>query len=161
MNGGKKAFTNKLQKVFDEGLYDPANEPDIAYPYLFSRVPGEEWRTQKTVRDLLGKHFTTAPDGIPGNDDTGTMSTWAVFSMMGLYPDCPGEPFYTLTSPVFDKVEIDTPQGTLTIEADHAAPESIYIDSMTLGDKPLKKYRISHDELMKGKSLKFKLSEKK
>lgn len=161
MNGGKKAFTNKLQKVFDEGLYDPANEPDIAYPYLFSRVPGEEWRTQKTVRDLLGKHFTTAPDGIPGNDDTGTMSTWAVFSMMGLYPDCPGEPFYTLTSPVFDKVEIDTPEGTLTIEADHAAPESIYIDSMTLGDKPLKKYRISHDELMKGKSLKFKLSEKK
>lgn len=27
---------DKLQKVFDEGLYDPANEPDIAYPYLFS-----------------------------------------------------------------------------------------------------------------------------
>ncbi|MDE7443621.1 MAG: glycoside hydrolase family 92 protein, partial [Muribaculaceae bacterium] len=31
--GGKKKFIDKLQRVFDEGLYDPANEPDIAYPY--------------------------------------------------------------------------------------------------------------------------------
>ena len=161
LNGGRKAFTNKLQKVFDEGLYDPANEPDIAYPYLFSRVPGEEWRTQKTVRELLDKHFTTAPDGIPGNDDTGTMSAWAVFSMMGLYPDCPGEPYYTLTSPVFDLVEIDTDHGTITIEADRKSPDQLFIKSMSLGDRPLKKYRISHDDLIKGKNLKFTLSDKK
>lgn len=157
--GGKRKFVDRLQKVFDEGLYDPANEPNIAYPYLFSRFPGEEWRTQKQVNELLKKHFTTNPDGIPGNDDTGTMSTWAVMSMMGFYPDCPGEPDYTLTSPVFDSVEIDTPQGVLTIEAERESPESIYIDSMTLGGKPLKKYRISHDELMKGGKLTFKLSD--
>ncbi|MDE5800303.1 MAG: GH92 family glycosyl hydrolase, partial [Paramuribaculum sp.] len=88
--GGNKKFVDKLQKVFDEGLYDPANEPDIAYPYLFSRFKGEEWRTQEQVARLLDENFTTKPDGIPGNDDTGTMSAWAVFSMMGLYPDCPG-----------------------------------------------------------------------
>lgn len=92
--------------MFDEGNYDPANEPDIAYPYLFSRFKGEEWRTQKLVKELLAKHFTTNPDGIPGNDDTGTMSTWAIFSMMGLYPDCPGVPEYTLTTPTFDEVTI-------------------------------------------------------
>ena len=104
--GGRKAFVNKLQKVFDEGLYDPANEPDIAYPYLFSYFKGEEWRTQKIVSDLLDRYYTTRPDGLPGNDDTGTMSAWAVFSMMGFYPDCPGHPSYTLTMPRFDKVEI-------------------------------------------------------
>ena len=104
--GGRKAFVNKLQKVFDEGLYDPANEPDIAYPYLFSYFKGEEWRTAKIVSELLDKHYTTRPDGIPGNDDTGTMSAWAVFSMMGFYPDCPGDPSYTLTTPRFDRVEI-------------------------------------------------------
>ena len=102
--GGKKKFVDKLQMVFDEKLYDPANEPDIAYPYLFSRFKGEEWRTQREVNRLLGEHFTTEANGIPGNDDTGTMSAWAVFSMMGFYPDCPGEPYYTLTSPVFDTV---------------------------------------------------------
>ena len=104
--GGKKKFVEKLQMVFDEGLYDPANEPDIAYPYLFSYFPGEEWRTHKTVRSLLDRYYRDAPDGIPGNDDTGTMSAWAVFSMIGFYPDCPGVPEYTLTLPVFDRVEI-------------------------------------------------------
>lgn len=158
--GGNKKFVNKLQMVFDDGLYDPANEPDIAYPYLFSRVKGEEWRTQKQVRDLLGKHFTTQPDGIPGNDDTGTMSAWAIFSMIGFYPDCPGEPMYTLTSPVFDSVTITTPSGTtLQVEVEKESPESIYISSMTLGGKPLKEYRISHDQLIKGGTLKFHLTD--
>lgn len=158
--GGNKKFVNKLQMVFDDGLYDPANEPDIAYPYLFSRVNGEEWRTQKQVRDLLGKHFTTQPDGIPGNDDTGTMSAWAIFSMIGFYPDCPGEPMYTLTSPVFDSVTITNPSGTtLRVEVEKESPESIYISSMTLGGKPLKEYRISHDQLIKGGTLKFHLTD--
>lgn len=159
--GGKRKFVDRLQMVLDSALYDPANEPDIAYPYLFSRFPGEEWRTQKEVNRLLDAHFTTQPNGIPGNDDTGTMSAWAVFSMMGLYPDCPGEPYYTLTSPVFDQVEIDTPQGTLVIDAEHSSPDQIYIKSMTLGGKPLKSYRISHNQLIDGKNLKFNLSDKK
>ena len=104
--GGRKAFVNKLQKVFDDGLYDPANEPDIAYPYLFSYFKGEEWRTAKIVSELLARHYTVSAAGLPGNDDTGTMSAWAVFSMMGFYPDCPGDPSYTLTTPRFDRVEI-------------------------------------------------------
>lgn len=159
--GGDKKFVEKLQMVFDKGLYDPTNEPDIAYPYLFSRFKGEEWRTQKEVNRLLNKYFTLQPDGIPGNDDTGTMSAWAVFSMMGLYPDAPGEPYYTLTSPVFDRVEIDMPQGdTLTIEANRTAPSDIYIKSMSLGGKQLKKYRISHEELINAKKLQFSLDSK-
>lgn len=160
--GGKRRFVDKLQMVFDQGLYDPANEPDIAYPYLFSYFKGEEWRTQREVRRLVDKYFTTAPDGIPGNDDTGTMSAWAVFSMMGLYPDCPGEPFYTLTSPVFDKVTITLdkefyPAGELVIETRRMSPDDRYIKGMTLGSKPLKRYRISHDELLRGGRLVFDL----
>ena len=155
--GGRKRFVEKLQMVFDEGLYDPANEPDIAYPYLFSYFKGEEWRTQREVARLLETYFTTAPDGIPGNDDTGTMSAWAVFSMMGFYPDCPGEPYYTLTAPVFDRVEIATSRGPLTIEAKGAGAGTRYIRSMTLGGKPLRKYRISHDELLGGGTLAFEL----
>ncbi|MDE7024999.1 MAG: GH92 family glycosyl hydrolase [Paramuribaculum sp.] len=158
--GGNKKFVNKLQMVFDDGLYDPANEPDIAYPYLFSRVKGEEWRTQQQVNRLLDKHFTTQPDGIPGNDDTGTMSAWAIFSMIGFYPDCPGEPMYTLTSPVFDSVTITTPAGKqLRVEVEKESPESIYISRMTLGNKPLKDYRISHDQLVNGGTLKFYLTD--
>ena len=136
--GGRKAFVNKLQKVFDEGLYDPANEPDIAYPYLFSYFKGEEWRTAKIVSDLLDKHYTTRPDGLPGNDDTGTMSAWAVFSMMGFYPDCPGHPSYTLTTPRFDKVEI-------RLDPSHHDGNSLLV--ITKGRHM--KGRITHAELLK------------
>ncbi len=152
--GGKRKFVDKLQRVFDAGFYDPANEPDIAYAYLFSRFRGEEWRTQREVARLLAKYFTTEPDGIPGNDDTGTMSAWAVFSMMGFYPDCPGEPYYTLTAPTFDRVAIDTPRGELVIERRGAGDR---IRRMTLGGKPLADYRISHDELLRGGTLTFEL----
>ena len=154
--GGSKRFVEKLQWVFDNGHYDPTNEPDIAYPYLFSRIKGEEWRTQRLVKELLNENYTAMPDGLPGNDDTGTMSTWALFSMMGIYPDCPGEPYYTITTPRFKRVEIDTAYGTIVITTEG---EGDYIESMTLGGKPLTKYRISHDELMRGKELNIKLKQ--
>ena len=159
--GGKQKFINKLQMVFDKNLYDPANEPDIAYPYLFSYFKGEEWRTQKEVTRLLNKYYTDKPSGIPGNDDTGTMSAWAVFSMMGIYPDCPGSPYYTVTSPVFDKVTLHLdkryyPDGDITITADRSAATGKYIKSVSLGGKKLNTYRISHKELIKNRSLLLK-----
>ncbi|MEG2150972.1 MAG: GH92 family glycosyl hydrolase [Bacteroidaceae bacterium] len=160
--GGKKPFVNKLQRVFDEGFYDPANEPDIAYPYLFSYFKGEEWRTQKETQRLLAKYFTTAPDGIPGNDDAGTMSAWAIFNMMGFYPDCPGVPEYTLTTPVFDKVEIQLnpkwyKESKLVIEASHTKPDALYINKVQLGGKTINRFRITHDELVNGGLLQLEL----
>lgn len=155
--GGKKKFIDKLKMVFDKGYYDPANEPDIAYPYLFSYFKGEEWRTQVLVKQLLAKYFTTKPDGIPGNDDTGTMSTWAVFSMMGLYPDCPGVPEYTLTTPTFDKITIKLNpkyhgRDRLVITKEGSTE---LIDYIRMGDKNCG-YRINHNDLIKAGSLTFK-----
>lgn len=160
--GGQKKFVDKLQMVFDKNLYDPANEPDIAYPYLFSYFKGDEWRTQKEVNRLLDKYYTAKPDGIPGNEDCGTMSSWAIFSMIGIYPDCPGSPYYTITSPVFSKVTLHLdkkyyPNGDITIETNRTEPSQIYINNMTLGGKTLNKYRISHKELIDGKELKIDL----
>ncbi|MEG0949639.1 MAG: GH92 family glycosyl hydrolase [Bacteroidales bacterium] len=161
--GGKKAFINKLQGVFDNGLYDPANEPDIAYPYLFSYFPGEEWRTQLLTQQLLKKHFTNKTNGIPGNDDTGTMSTWAIFNMIGFYPDCPGVPEYTLTAPVFDKVTIQLDPkwhaaSQLVIETEKSGEADTYlIEEVKLGQKNHKGRRISHHDLIGADSLKIKL----
>ena len=160
--GGKKPFIDKLQSVFDEGLYDPANEPDIAYPYLFSQFKGEEWRTQKEVNRLLKKYFKNQPDGIPGNDDTGTMSAWAVFSMMGFYPDCPGLPRYTLTSPLFDRITIHLDpkyykQKEIIIETERPSSDAIFIDRVDQNDKKIKGYFITHDELTQNGPIKFVL----
>ena len=152
--GGKREFTKRLWSIFEEGHYDPTNEPDIAYPYLFSRIKEEEWRTQQLVKKLLDENYTTSPDGLPGNDDTGTMSAWAVFSMMGLYPDCPGEPYYTITTPRFDRVEIETTHGTVAIECEG---QGDYIKEIWMGGKRCDTYRISHSDLIENGGLKLKL----
>lgn len=148
--GGKKRFVESLQGVFDNNHYDPTNEPDIAYPYLFSRFRGEEWRTQKEVKRLLDTYYTDTPGGLPGNDDTGTLSAWAVFSMMGLYPDCPAEPFYTLTTPTFDRVSITTPQGRVTIRKSAPAEGCHYIDRIMLNGKETNRYHLHHKEILGG-----------
>ena len=165
--GGEKPFVEKLQMVFDEGLYDPANEPDIAYPYLFSYVDGEGWRTDREVARLLTQYFTTKPDGIPGNDDAGTMSAWAVFSMMGLYPDIPGVPEYVLTTPVFDKITIHLDpeyydkdllviENRVGKEKGKSASLSSTDDNIKimLGDKETGR-RLTHKDLIEAGSLKY------
>ena len=162
--GGDKKFVDHLQKVFDDGNYDPANEPDIAYPYLFSYFKGEAWRTQKLVRQLLKDCYHNAPNGVPGNEDTGTMSAWAIFSMMGFYPACPGDVNYVLTSPTFDKVTIQLdkkfyPKGELVIESKHSNPEAIYIKDVFAGDKKLKGYTISQEDLVNAGTLRYILED--
>ena len=159
LHGGQEAFVRHLQSVFDDGHYDPSNEPDIAYPYLFTYFSGEEWRTQHLVSELLAKHFRATPDGIPGNDDTGTMSAWAVFSMMGLYPDVPGVPEYALTAPTFDRITIRLDSSwygsdRLIIEGAPRDAKS-YVKGIRFNGKPLKRHRISHEILRQGGVLSY------
>lgn len=155
--GGKKAFVERLQSVFDENLFDPANEPDMAYPYLFSYFKGEEWRTQELTQAILAKHFRNAFDGLPGNEDTGAMSAWAAFSMMGFFPDAPANPSYTLTIPTFKRIVLHFNTNhynkiSLIIEKQGSGK---HIKQMRLGGKPLKTFRISHKELVEAETLTF------
>ncbi len=156
--GGSKAYVDQLQKVFDNKQFDMANEPDIAYPYLFNYIKGEEYRTQKTVSGLLDTYFKNAPDGLPGNDDSGTMSAWAVFSMMGIYPVNPGEPIYALTSPMFNKVTIHLDpeyyQGNEKIEIlSNVSGGKMAIDKILVDGKPHKGYFISHKKLVNASTI--------
>lgn len=158
--GGTKKFTEKLTTCFENNYFDVTNEPDLAYPYLFNYVKGEEWRTQKEVHKIRNRDFNNSPSGLPGNDDCGTMSAWLVYSMMGFYPDCPGNMDYQLTSPVFSKVTIALdpayyPGKTFVIEAKNAKPGNLFIRSMELNGKPHKKFTINHQDIVKGGTLEF------
>ena len=160
MHGGNRKFTGKLQEVFDDGHYDPTNEPNIGYPYLFNYVKGEEWRTQKLTQELLAKYFRNAPDGLPGNDDTGTMSAWAVFSMMGFYPVVPADLSYAVTSPVFDKIIIQLdkkyyPNSRLVIEKRKSPKSGSYIKQIKVDNKKVKGNFLYHNDLTIAKSIIF------
>ncbi|MEQ3795048.1 GH92 family glycosyl hydrolase [Flavobacteriaceae bacterium MJ-SS4] len=156
--GGKEPFTKQLQKVFDTDQFDMANEPDIAYPFLFNYIESEEWRSQKIVKELVQKYFQNKPDGLPGNDDTGTMSAWLVYSMMGFYPISPGEPLYTITVPLFDRVTIALDskyykKKELVIE--RAGNPNGTIEKILLDERPHKSFFISHEELVNSNTVKI------
>jgi predicted alpha-1,2-mannosidase len=158
LNGGKKTFTKKLQTIFDDGHFDMANEPDIHYPWLFNYIKGEEWRTQKELNHLMATYFKNTPDGLPGNDDTGTMSTWIVYSMMGIYPVIPGDMNYAVASPVFEEVNIKLdpnfyPGEQITIRNTGSSSK---IKSIKLNGRTTKSFFINHSDLVKGGILEIK-----
>ncbi|MBZ9632379.1 GH92 family glycosyl hydrolase [Salegentibacter sp. LM13S] len=105
--GGSEAFERKLDLVFEGGHYDMANEPDILYPYLYNYIEDSEYKTSTKVTELIEDYYKNSPNGLPGNDDTGTMSAWVVYSMMGFYPVSPANPIYTFTEPVFEQIKIN------------------------------------------------------
>lgn len=157
--GGEANFIAALQKCFDDGNFDMANEPDITYPFLFNFVTGEEWRAQKTVQELVRKHYFNQPGGLPGNDDTGTLSTWLLYSMMGLYPHCPGDMSYAITSPMFDEITIhlnpDYYDGKelKIMTSGNNKNDMKYIQSIAVNGEDFKSYFIDHQTLTKGTTL--------
>ncbi len=154
LNGGGKQFAKKLQMVFDKGLFDMANEPDMHYPFLFNYVKGQEWRTQKEMTRLINTYFKNTPDGLPGNDDTGTMSAWVVYGMMGFYPVCPGDMNYTISTPVFDKITIELDERFYNKSKfeiiKHSSNQNTRIKEVRWNGKPTKSYFINHNNVVKG-----------
>ncbi len=163
--GGGKQFCRKLWSVFEKKNYDPANEPDIAYPYLFTYFPREAWRTQELTHKLLKNEYHNAPNGIPGNDDTGTMSAWAIYTMLGFYPDCPGEMSFALTTPTFKRVTLHLNpkyynEEKLVIERKGASSDK-YFKSLQVDKKLYKgRYRLTNSELIQARKITFFTTDK-
>jgi predicted alpha-1,2-mannosidase len=156
--GGRDQFIKRLQESFDKGYFVMWNEPDMAYPYLFTYFDGESWRTQKAVRETMKKDFTSGPGGLPGNDDTGVTSAWYVFGALGFYPANPASGKLRLGSPVFKKITIHLNQKyyngkTFTIKAPKASNTNIYIQSVAWNDLPYQKPFITHQMIEKGGNL--------
>ncbi|MGB8376965.1 MAG: GH92 family glycosyl hydrolase [Rhodanobacteraceae bacterium] len=107
------------------------NEPSIASPWLYDYA-GQPWKTQKAVRIVVDTLWKNAPDGIPGNDDLGEMSSWYVWAALGMYPMIPGRAELVLGSPLFAKAIVHRAGGDAIIEARGAASDVPYVHALTL-----------------------------
>ncbi|MDD7885025.1 GH92 family glycosyl hydrolase [Flavivirga sp. 57AJ16] len=159
--GGKRQFVKQLDAVFDNKQFDMANEPDINYPFLYNYAKGYERKTQDRVSGLIKEYFTNKPDGLPGNDDTGTMSAWLIYSMMGIYPSVPAKPNYTITTPHFNKITIHLNtnyyKNDKLIITSNTSKDKNYIKSIRIDGKPYKDYFISHKKLVNSRTIEFTL----
>jgi putative alpha-1,2-mannosidase len=133
--------------------YWGGNEPDIHSPYIFA-LAGRPDLTQKWVPWIENEVYTVGDDGLPGNDDAGTMSAWLVFSMLGFYP-VPGTDQYILGTPAFPQATIAVQGGTFTITADQASPDNVYVQSVMLNGAPQASPVFHHSDLKAGGTLSF------
>ena len=123
--GGKESSLNRLETFFNNMLTDEilpglperwywhGNEPTLHVPYYFTLLNepalGAEW-----IEWIWNNRYNDTPDGLAGNDDGGTLSAWAVFASMGLYPIA-GSTDYVISEPIWDKVEIHTSRKDITL----------------------------------------------
>ncbi|MCZ4604403.1 GH92 family glycosyl hydrolase [Streptomyces sp. Lzd4kr] len=111
------------------------NEPSINVPYLYAYA-GAPYKTQETVRAAMRALWSAEPGGIPGNDDLGAMSSWYVFSALGMYPQVPSRAELVLASPLFPRIEIDRPGGgDISVRAQGAAAEAPYVHSLAVNGR--------------------------
>ncbi len=172
--GSKEAFANKLDQLFKVeqgvkgeqasadisgliGAYAHGNEPGHHTSYLFNYA-GRAWRTQEINRQIQTTMYTDKPDGLCGNEDCGQMSAWYVFSSMGLYPVNPSELKYQFGSPLVQEAKVEvTPGKFFTIKAPLASIANKYIQKVTLNGKELNRTYITHQEIIDGGLLEFKM----
>ncbi|HEU4481318.1 MAG TPA: glycoside hydrolase family 92 protein, partial [Actinomycetota bacterium] len=138
--------------------YAPSNEHDLHAPYLYDYA-GQPWKTQGIMRGYQAL-FRATPDGLPGNDDLGSMSAWFVWSALGFYPVTGGAPVLAVGSPLFERAAIRPVGGgdPVTVEAPGASQVNRYIDSATLGDAPLERPWFTHDELSRAGVVNFAMA---
>jgi predicted alpha-1,2-mannosidase len=163
--GGREAAVADLDSMFENtppdllwnDYYNHANEPVHHIPFLYNRL-NEPWKTQKWVRFICGNAYKEGVNGLVGNEDVGQMSAWYVLAASGIHPVCPGETRFELTSPLFDKVEINLAEGkTFTIVAANNSPENMYIQSAMLNGKAYDKCYLDYADIVGGGTLELML----
>lgn len=154
---GGKIHEMVEMELANMGQYAHGNQPIQHMPYLYSYA-GQPWKTQYWVRQIMSRLYNSTPDGFPGDEDQGGMSSWYVLSALGLYAVTPGTNQYVVGSPIFRKATITMENGNqFVIEAENNNEQNCYILDGKLNGQPLTRNYITYDEINKGGKLTFKM----
>ncbi|KAB2843490.1 MAG: glycoside hydrolase family 92 protein, partial [Melioribacteraceae bacterium] len=152
--GGEKIFAEKLTALFMNKQFTINNEPDIFYPYLFNYISGMGDNTKIIVSRILKNDFGVDENGLPGNDDCGTISAWFVFSALGFYPLCPASQDYQTGVPLFYKTSIklnkDYYSGNEFVIVRNFTRDENEVNKIELNNRLLDRLNITHKEITSG-----------
>lgn len=157
--GGKEAFERRLDKFFDKRYFNVNNEPSFLTPCLYHWI-GKPDRSSDRIMEIICESYNDTPKGLPGNDDSGAMSSWLAFHIMGLYPNA-GQDYYLIHSPLAKSSEIKVGEGKyFRITAENLSDKNRYIQSVTLNGKDYPFSTIRHSDIISGGELKLKMGKK-
>ncbi len=154
--GGAETFHKRLDMFFDRKRYNVGNEPSFLTPCLYHWI-GRPDLTSDRVRKIISENYNDKPDGLPGNDDSGAMSSWLAFNMMGLYPNA-GQSYYLMHAPLIPEWTMKLANGKSlhgTVKG-----KGTHFEKVTLNGRLLNDARLEHADLMKGGELVFYVSNK-
>ena len=155
--GGAETFRKRLDMFFDRKRYNVGNEPSFLTPCLYHWI-GRPDLSSERVHEIVTSNYTDQPDGLPGNDDSGAMSSWLAFHMMGLYPNA-GQSYYLLHAPLIPEWTLQLCNGK-TLRG-IVKGKGTHFEKVTLNGKVLDDARLEHADLMEGGELMFHVSTKK
>ena len=89
----------------DLGQCAISNQPSFHIPF-FPAYFGERELTGDYLKKICKEAFNYRDDGFPGDEDNGSMAIWYIFACIGLYPFCPGKPYYTCHDPLVKSIRI-------------------------------------------------------
>jgi alpha-1,2-mannosidase, putative len=154
MAGGDKEFVRRLDWTFLHGHFDVTNEPGFLLPVLYNYA-GRPDKTADAVHMILEKDFSATRAGIPGNDDSGAMSSWLIFSTLGIFPVA-GQDVYLISTPSIPDASLSLGNGKkLRIVAKNLDPAGLnrYVQSATLNGVDLPNAWFRHDQIKDGATL--------
>ncbi len=158
-SGGDLAFENRLDTFFDEGLYNVANEPSFLTPTMYHWI-GKPYLSSDRIGEIIKNNFNTSRKGLPGNDDSGAMSSWLAFHMMGLYPNA-GQPYYLINTPLIKETTLKLKTGKIfKISTKKLSDKNRYIKSAFLNGKAYNKAWILHQDIVNGGELILEMGSK-
>lgn len=149
-SGGKNKFIDRLDAFFDvPGRYDVGNEPGFLAPYLYIWA-GRQDKTAERIREIIAANYHSGRKGLPGNDDSGAMSSWYAFSSIGIFPNA-GQDVYLIGTPDIPEVTFHLGNHrTFVVESRNVSEANRYVVAATLNGKPLTRAWLRHAEIMEG-----------
>ncbi|MEE2833265.1 MAG: GH92 family glycosyl hydrolase [Candidatus Latescibacterota bacterium] len=159
-NYGREIHEMTEMAAVDFGQYAHSNQPVHHVLYLYTAL-GEPSKTQYWVRRVLNELYKPGPaDGFAGDEDNGEMTAWYIFSALGLYPLCPGHSIYALGAPLFEKATIQPRGGeAFVIEGRGNRGSTSYAQQIELDGRPLSRLFVEQEEITRGGTLAFEMTE--
>ncbi len=163
--GGTAAYGSYLDSLLSDIANpsgtnaDLSNEPSLEIPWEYNYL-GQPWKTQAAVRTAQQDLYFNAPVGSFGNDDLGAMSSWYVWSSLGMYPEAPGTDTLVLGSPVFPVAKVTVGGRQVTIDAPQAATDAPYVQSLDVKGKAWQKSWLTFGQFAQAGTLDYTLGTK-